>query len=328
MSHHPHSPQPWNAKHESAQAGEFKIFAGSASVSVAQAIADLSGSELGKLEMRRFKDGEMQPRFGESIRGNDLFLVQSLCSPADNIMELLLMVDAARRASARSIVCVVPYYGYARQDRKDRPRVSIGAKLLANLLTTAGADRVVTMDLHAGQIQGFFDIPLDNLDSNAVFIPYLQDLQIQNLTIVAPDAGGTARARTYAKHLDAELALVNKHRPRPNEVGEMQLIGNVQGRNVVIVDDIVDTAGTLCMAAQHILDNGALSVRAVITHPLLSDNAVARIEASALTELIVTDTIALKGESPKIKSLSIAPLFAKALRKIYTYESVSSLFLE
>ena len=308
-------------------AGKFQIFAGSASRAVADSIAEFYGTELGALELRRFKDGEMQPRFGESVRGNDVFLVQSTAPPADNIMELLLMVDAAKRASARSIVAVIPYFGYARQDRKDRPRVSIGAKLFANLLQAAGVDRVVTMDLHAGQIQGFFDAPLDNLDSNAIFIPYLRELGLENLTMASPDVGGATRARVYAKHLDGELMLVNKHRPRPNEVGEMQLIGSVEGRNVVIVDDIVDTAGTLCTAADYIIQNGATSVRAVISHALLSGNAVERIAQSSLTELIVTDTIPREKSSEKIKVLSIAPIFAKALRKIYTFESVSSLFL-
>jgi ribose-phosphate pyrophosphokinase len=243
-------------------------------------------------------------------------------------MELLLMIDAAKRSSANSINVVIPYFGYARQDRKDRPRVSIGAKLMANLLTAAGASRVITMDLHAGQIQGFFDIPLDNLDASAVFIPYFQALQLDNLTIASPDMGGTVRARMYAKHLKANLVLVDKQRERANEVASMQLIGDVTDRNVIIVDDIVDTAGTLTKAADYIMQCGAKSVRAAITHPLLSGPAVERIEKSTLVELVTTDTIPLRGaESSKIKVLSIASIFAKALSKIFYQESVSSLFL-
>jgi len=310
-------------------AGKFQLFAGSASLEVADAIAKAHGTRLGKLELRRFQDGELQPVFNESLRGNDVFIIQSTCPPAENLMELLLMTDGAKRASARSVVCVIPYFGYARQDRKDQPRVSIGAKLVANLLTSAGASRVVTMDLHAGQIQGFFDIPVDNLDATAIFIPYLRKLNLEPLTAASPDMGGARRARMYAKHLDGELMLVNKHRPRPNEVGEMQLIGNCQGRHVVIVDDIVDTAGTLCRAADYIMQNGALSVRAAITHPILSGDAIEKIEQSALTELLVTDTIPHGNiASDKVKVLSIAEIFSTALRNIYEYESVSSLFLE
>jgi ribose-phosphate pyrophosphokinase len=308
-------------------AGSFQIFAGSASSAVAQAIALEYGTEPGKLELRRFKDGEMQPVYGESIRGNDLFLVQSTYPSADNIMELLLMIDAAKRASAKSITVVCPYYGYARQDRKDKPRVSIGAKLLANLLTTAGASRIVTMDLHAGQIQGFFDIPLDNLEADPIFVPYINNLKLENLTIAAPDIGGATRARRYSKHTNGDLCLVDKTRPAPNVVGSMQIIGEVADRNVVIVDDIIDTGGTLCKAADYIMEKGARSVRALITHPILSGDAVKNIEASALEELVVTDTIPLRQASDKIKVLSIAPLFARALRQIHHYKSVSELFL-
>jgi ribose-phosphate pyrophosphokinase len=306
----------------------FQIFSGNASLELGAKIASHYGCELGKLDISVFADGERQPRIGQSIRGDEVFLVQSTYAPADNIMELLLMIDAVKRSSANSINVVIPYFGYARQDRKDRPRVSIGAKLMANLLTAAGANRVITMDLHAGQIQGFFDIPLDNLDASAVFIPYFQALQLDNLTIASPDMGGTVRARMYAKHLKANLVLVDKHRERANEVASMQLIGEVTDRNVIIVDDIVDTAGTLTKAADYILQCGAKSVRAAVTHPLLSGPAVERIENSTLLELVTTDTIPLRGaESSKIKVLSIAGIFAKALSKIFYQESVSSLFL-
>jgi ribose-phosphate pyrophosphokinase len=307
--------------------GHLQLFAGSASHDLAKSIAYEFGTELGALELQRFKDGEMQPRYGESVRGNDLFLIQSTVPPSDNIMELLLMIDAAFRASARSITVVIPYFGYARQDRKDRPRVSIGAKLLAELLAASGAGRVVTMDLHAGQIQGFFDFPLDNLNANAVFIPHLREMGLENLTMAAPDLGGITRARPYAKHLGGELLLVNKYRSEANQVDEIQLIGNVEDRNVVIVDDIADTAGTLCRAAHEIKNRGARSVRAFITHPLLSGDAIDKIEASPLEEVVVTDTIPLSVQSDKLKVLTISPIFAKALKKIYNYESVSSLFL-
>lgn len=306
---------------------KFQLIAGSASKALAEKIAAYDGCGLSGCELIRFKDGEMQCALDDSVRGNEVFLIQSTFAPADNLMELLLMVDAARRASALNITVVIPYFGYARQDRKDRPRVAIGAKLVANLLVAAGSNRVVTMDLHAGQIQGFFDIPLDNLDASAVFIPYFQELNLENLTIASPDMGGVVRARMYAKHLKADLVLVDKHRERANQVKGMQIIGDVRDKNVLIVDDIVDTAGTLCLAAQHIIDSGARSVRAAITHPLLSGDAIERIEASVITELVVTNTIPLKKDSQKIRVISIAPIFAKALRKIHNFESVSSLFL-
>jgi ribose-phosphate pyrophosphokinase len=304
-----------------------QIFAGSASFKLAEDIAHHLSLPLGKLELQRFSDGEMQPRFGESIRGREIFIVQSTCPPSDNLMELLLMIDAARRASAKSITVVVPYFGYARQDRKDRPRVSIGSKLIANVLTTAGASRVLTADLHAGQIQGFFDIPLDNLDAAAVFVPYFQQQNLENLVIASPDMGGVTRARMFAKHLKADMVLIDKMRERANQVASMQLIGSVEGKNVIIVDDIVDTAGTLVKSAEHILHNGATTVRAAITHPILSGPAYERVNDSVLTELLVTDTIPLKKESSKIKVLSTAGLFAEAIQRIYHYESVSSLFL-
>ncbi|RMG19802.1 MAG: ribose-phosphate pyrophosphokinase [Bacteroidetes bacterium] len=306
---------------------QVKIYSGSASRYLAEKIADFFGSQLGKIDLIRFSDGEIQVYYQESIRGSDLFIIQSTFSPSDNLMELLLMIDAAKRASANQVVVVMPYYGYARQDRKFTSRVSLGAKLVANLLTAAGADRIVTMDLHAGQIQGFFDIPLDHLDASAVFIPYLKSLKLDNLCIASPDMGGSDRARTYAKSVDASLVVIDKHRDRPNEVASMQVIGEVEGKNVVLVDDLIDTAGTLCKAAEAVIEKGALSVRAISTHPILSGPAYERIEASLLDEVAVTDTIPLRREIPKIKVISIASLFAKAFRKIHHHESISSLFI-
>lgn len=308
-------------------ASEVKIFAGTATKSLAEKISDYFGTQLGDLTVLRFSDGEIEPAFNESIRGDNVFLIQSTFSPADNIMELLLMIDAARRASAKQINIVVPYFGYARQDRKDKPRVAIGAKLMANLLTTAGASRVITMDLHAGQIQGFFDIPLDHLDSTAVFFPYIESLNLENLAIASPDTGGTKRARVFAKYLKSDMIVIDKHRERANQVASMEVIGDVEGKHVIMIDDIVDTAGTLTKAADHLMEKGALSVRAVVTHPILSGPAYERIEKSKLVELVTTDTIPLKKESDKIKVLSIAPVFAKAFSKINNYESISSLFI-
>lgn len=304
-----------------------KIYSGSASRYLAEKISDFFGSPLGSIELLEFSDGEMQVYYEESIRGSDIFIVQSTFAPANNLMELLLLIDAARRASANQVVVVIPYFGYARQDRKFKSRVSVGAKLVANILTAAGADRIVTMDLHAGQIQGFFDIPLDHLDATAVFVPYLKSLKLDNFCIASPDIGGAARARKYAKYLNAELILVDKHRTRPNEVASMQVIGDPTGKNIVLIDDLVDTAGTLCKAANLLIEKGALSVRAVATHPILSGPAYDRIDKSKLVELAVTDTIPLKKDTKKIKVISIAPVFAKAFRKIYNHESISSLFL-
>ncbi|GAB4411630.1 MAG: ribose-phosphate pyrophosphokinase [Bacteroidia bacterium] len=269
----------------------------------------------------------MQVYYKESIRGSDIFIVQSTFAPSDNLMELLLMIDAAKRASVNQVVVVMPYYGYARQDRKFKARVSVGAKLVANILVAAGTDRVVTMDLHAGQIQGFFDIPLDHLDASAVFVPYLRSLKLDNLCIASPDIGGSARARKYAQYINAELIIVDKYRVRPNEVASMQVIGDAQGKHIVLVDDLVDTAGTLCKAADLLIEKGALSVRAIATHPILSGSAYDRIEASKLEELVVTDTIPLNRQIKKLKVLSVAPVFAKAFRKIHTFESISSLFI-
>jgi ribose-phosphate pyrophosphokinase len=309
-------------------ASEVKIFSGTASSYLAEEIARYLGKNLGAVTITRFLDGEIEPSFNESVRGDVIFLVQSTFGPAENLMELLLMIDAARRASAKSIIVVMPYYGYARQDRKDKPRVSIGAKLVANLLTTAGADRIVTMDLHAGQIQGFFDIPLDHLYSIGVFFPYLEQLNLEQVAVAAPDAGGAKRAREYATFLKCDLILIDKFRERANEVASMKVIGEVKGKNVLIIDDLVDTAGTLCKAADHLMKEGAASVRAVVTHPILSGPAYERIAESSLTELITTNTIPLKMESPKIKVLSVAPMLARAFEKITNFESISSLYYQ
>ncbi|MCX8112665.1 MAG: ribose-phosphate pyrophosphokinase [Bacteroidia bacterium] len=303
-----------------------RLFAGSASRAFAEKVAEHYGQPLGQLTLHRFSDGEMQPKYEESIRGAHVCLIQSTNAPADNLMELLLLIDAARRASAETITVVIPYFGYARQDRKEEGRVSIGAKLIANLLQAAGASRIVTMDLHAGQIQGFFDIPLDNLEASVVHIPYIQSLGLEPLVIVSPDAGGTSRARKYARRLHAELALVDKYRNQPNQVHSMRLIGEVRGKHALIVDDLVDTAGTLVRAAELLLQEGAESIRACITHPVLSGEAYDRIDRSCLSEVIVTDTLPLRRASDKITVLSVAPVFAQALKNIHHHESVSALF--
>ena len=269
----------------------FKIFTGRSSRNIAASIASALNEELGAQNIIEFSDGEFEPSFNESIRGADIFIVQSTMPPADNLMELLLMIDAAKRASAYKINAVIPYFGYARQDKKGKPRVPIGAKLIANLLTTAGVDRVLTMDLHADQIQGFFDKPVDHLYSSAVFIPYIQSLNLPNLTIAAPDMGGSNRANTYAKFLNSEMVVCYKQREKANEVGKMMLIGDVTGKDIVIVDDMVDTAGTLTKAAELMKDLGANSVRAICTHGVFSGPAYQRIDDSVLEEIVVTDTI-------------------------------------
>jgi ribose-phosphate pyrophosphokinase len=262
------------------------------------------------------------------VRGCDVFIIQSTFAPVDNLFEMLLLIDAAKRASAHYITAVIPYFGYARSDRKDKPRVAIGSKLVANLLTAAGVTRVMTMDLHAPQIQGFFDVPVDHMDASSIFVPYIKSLQLENLIIAAPDMGGVHRAREYAKYFSVDMVICDKHRKRANEVESMQIIGDVTGKNVVLVDDIVDTAGTLSKAAEMIMERGAASVRAFCTHPVLSGRAYERIEESVLTELIVCDTIPLKRTSPKITALPTADLFAKAIRKVYAYESISPLFVK
>ena len=304
-----------------------KIFACSASRELAGRIADVYGTELGDLTLEKFKDGEMAPVFDESIRGCDVFLVQSTFPPADNLLELVLAIDAAKRASAGYVTVVVPYFGYARQDRKDRPRVGIGAKVVANMIQSAGADRIMTLDLHAGQIQGFFDIPVDHLYGSRVFVPYLRKLNLDNITFAAPDVGAAKRARSYASYFEANVVICDKYRKRANEVASMQVIGDVEGTNVVIVDDICDTGGTLCKAAQLLKEKGANTVRAAITHPVLSGSAYENIENSELEELIVTDSIPLKQQSEKIKVLSVDDMFGKAIRKLIDNESISSLFI-
>jgi ribose-phosphate pyrophosphokinase len=306
---------------------EVKIFSGTNSADLASKIAKAFGQELGELTLSKFSDGELSPSYNESIRGCNVFLIQSTNPSADNLMELCLMIDAAKRASAYKVCAVIPYYGYARQDRKDRPRVSIAAKLIANMLTSAGADRIMTCDLHAGQIQGFFDIPLDHLNGSAIFVPYLKNLELDNLLFASPDVGGVGRARAYAKHFKVELVVCDKHRKRANEVASMQVIGEVEGMDVVLVDDLVDTAGTICKAAQIILDKGANSVRAIATHGVLSGNAYDNIENSVLSELVITDTIPLKQTSTKIKVLSVADLFGKAIHAVTGNESISALFI-
>jgi len=303
-----------------------KIFAGTGSQNLAEQICKSYGCPLGKINIQKFSDGEIQPIFLESIRGDFIFLVQSTYAPADNLMELLLMIDAARRASAYKIIVVMPYYGYARQDRKDRPRVAIGSKLIANMLVAAGADRIITMDLHAPQIQGYFDIPVDHLDSSAVFIPYITQLKLENLTFAAPDVGATNRIREIATYFEAEMVICDKHRKRANEISSMVVIGDVTDKDIVIIDDICDTAGTLKKAAALLKEKGALSVRALITHPVLSGNAYQNIEESELEELIVCDTIPLRKESPKIKCITTAELFAVAIRNAYENKSINNLF--
>ncbi len=304
-----------------------KIFSGTGSQYLAEKIANQYGPGLGKVSIQRFSDGEIQPIFLESIRGDYVFLVQSTFSPSDNLMELLLMIDAAKRASAYKIIAVIPYFGYARQDRKDKPRVAIGSKLVANLLTAAGADRVITMDLHAPQIQGYFDIPVDHLDSSAIFIPYIQNLKLENLTFAAPDVGSANRIREMASYFNVEMVICDKHRKRANEISSMVVIGDVTGRDVVLIDDICDTAGTLTKAAKLLKDKGARSVRALCTHPVLSGNAYTNVENSVLEELVVCDTIPLRGQNSKIKVLSVSELFASAIRNTYENKSIASLFI-
>ena len=305
-----------------------KIFSGSASNYLAKDIAKYYGKDLGAATILKFSDGEMSPSFDESVRGCDVFIIQSTFPSSDNLMELLLMIDAASRASAHYVTAVMPYFGYSRQDRKDRPRVGIGAKLIGNLLTAAGADRLMTIDLHAGQIQGFMDFPVDHLEGNAIFVPYLKTLNLDNLVFASPDVGGVVRTRNMAKFFNADMVICDKHRKRSNEIASMQLIGDVKGADVILVDDLIDTGGTLCKAAQLIMDKGAKSVRAVVTHPVLSGNAYENISNSILTELLVTDTIPQKQACDKIKVLSVAELFAKAIGRIRDHESISSLFIK
>ncbi len=305
-----------------------KIFSGRSTEYLSEKIAHSYGEPLGKVLYQTFSDGEMSPFIAESVRGHDVFLIQSTFPPADNLMELLLMVDAAKRASAHNVNVVIPYFGYARQDRKDKPRVAIAAKMIANLISAAGATRIMTCDLHADQIQGFFDIPVDHLDGAFIFVPYLKSLGLEsNIMFASPDVGGIKRARSFAKFFEADLAVCDKYRKEANKIESMRLIGEVEGKDVVLVDDLVDTAGTICKAAELLKDKGARSVRAVCTHAVLSGKAYENIENSMLEELVVTDTIPLKQKTSKIKVLTVSDLFAKAIRKIHDHESISSLFM-
>lgn len=307
---------------------DVKLFAGSQSRYLAEKIVDYYGQPLGQMTIERFSDGEFQANIQESVRGAYVFFIQSTFAPTENLMELLLMIDAARRASAGYITAVIPYFGFARQDRKDKPRVAIGAKLVANLLTTAGADRIMTMDLHADQIQGFFDIPVDHLKSEAIFFSYLEKEDTSNVIFASPDVGSTKRARAYAQHFDTGLVICDKYRKKANEIAEMTVIGDVEGKDVILVDDIIDTAGTLCTAAKALMDKGAKSVRAFCTHAVLSGPAYERIENSHLSELVVSDTIPLRKESAKIKVVSSAKLFSRAIRNTHEHRSITALFVD
>lgn len=316
---------------------KMEVFACQASSDFSQKVIDSlneikSDSEeeyrLGAYEVTKFSDGEFQPSFNESVRGATLFIIQSTCPPTDNLMELLLTIDAAKRASAGSVIAVIPYYGWARQDRKDKPRVSIGAKLVANLLKAAGADRVMTCDLHADQIQGFFDFPVDHIYASKVFIPFIKSLNLENLAIAAPDMGGAKRANAYAKELACPVIICHKSREKANVVASITAIGEVEGKDIIIIDDLIDTAGTLCKAAEVLIEKGARSVRACATHAVLSGKAYENIEKSALQEVFVTDTIPLKTtEVKKIKVVSMSSTFAKIMKKVYNYEPISTEFV-
>lgn len=306
---------------------EVKLFSGTNSEYLSKNIANFYGEELGKYKLKIFSDGEMQPVIQESVRGSFSFVIQSTFSPSENLMELLLMIDALKRASSGYITAVIPYFGYARQDRKDKPRVPISAKLVANLLQAAGANRIMTMEFHADQIQGFFDIPVDHLKSEAIYIPYLQNIDLENVVFASPDVGGVKRTRIYSAHFNKRLVICDKVRKKANVVAGMTVIGDVEGKDIVMVDDIVDTAGTLTKAADMLIQQGASSVRAICTHPVLSGNAYKTIENSSLDELIVCDTIPLKEESQKIKVISTAKLFARAIRNVHEHKSISALFV-
>jgi ribose-phosphate pyrophosphokinase len=303
-----------------------KVFSGRSNPALAERIAGEIGKPLGDVEIKTFSDGELWVKYGENIRGCDVYIVQSTNPPAENLMELLIMMDAARRASARKVTAVIPYFGYARQDRKDQPRVSITAKLIANLVAKAGADRVITMDLHAPQLQGFFDLPVDHLYSSVVLGRHFKQRQLKNLAVASPDVGGIKMARAYAKRLEAELVVIDKRRPRQNVAEVMNIIGDVEGKNILIVDDLVDTAGTMCNAVEALLDAGAEKVYAACTHPVLSGKAIERINSSRLERLVVTDTLPLATASPKIEVESVSLIFAEAIKRSFGNMSISSLF--
>ena len=305
---------------------QVKIFSCRATRYLADKIAKEYGAPLGQSDVAIFSDGEFRPSYEENVRGKDVFIIQSTFAPSDNLFELLLMIDAAKRASARSIIAVIPYLGCARQDRKDKPRVPITAKLVANLLTAAGVSRIITIDLHADQIQGFFETPVDHLYASSVFVPYLRSLNLDNIIMASPDTGGTRRASMYAKIFGTGFAICYKQRSKPNVVDRMDLIGDVEGKNVVLLDDILDTGNTMIKAADLILEHGAKSVRAVVTHPVLSGNAIDRIEKSNISELIVSDTIPLGRPSDKITVVSVAGLVAKVIERIEAFESISDLY--
>jgi len=302
------------------------IFSGRSNIALSRAIAECYGTKLGDITIKSFSDGELYAKYEQSIRGEDVFVIQSTPPPGDNIMELLMLLDAAKRASVKRVTAVIPYFGYGRQDRKDQPRVSITSKLIANILVKAGADRVLTMDLHASQIQGFFDIPLDHLYASRVFSEHYRQNPIENLVVVSPDVGSIKMARSYSKRLGASLAFIDKRRPKQNVAEVMNIIGEVEGKNVLMVDDLIDTAGTLTNAAAALKKRGALSIRAASTHPILSGPAYQRIEDSPIDELLVTDTVPLRKPSKKIKVLSVANIFAEAIQRIHTNDTISALF--
>jgi len=302
------------------------IFTGRKTRYLAEKIADSYGVELGKSIVTKFSDGELQTSYEENIRGKDVFIVQSTFPPGDNLLELLMMVDAAKRASARHIIAVIPYFGYARQDRKDKPRVAIASKLIANLLTTSGVDRVITLDLHADQIQGFFDVPVDNLYASNIFMEHIRKLDLPDLVMASPDTGGTRRAASYAKALNTGFVICYKQRAKPNVIEQMELIGDVEGKDVILVDDIIDTAGTITKAADLIMSRGANTVRVFCTHPIFSGSAYERLNKSKITEIVVTDTVPLKQTLEKIKVLSTADLLAEVINRVQNFESISSLF--
>ncbi|MFC1733692.1 ribose-phosphate diphosphokinase [Bacteroidota bacterium] len=307
-------------------AEKISIFSGRATEYLAKKIAEAYGQKLGNVIVTEFCDGEFQPSFEENIRGRIVFLIQSTFAPSENLFELLMMIDACKRASAKQIIAVIPYFGFARQDRKDKPRVSIASKLVANLLTAAGVTRIITIDLHADQIQGFFDVPVDHLYASSIYIPYIQQLNLPELVFASPDTGGTRRAAAYAKALNKGFVICYKQRGKPNEIEKMSLIGDVENKDVILLDDIIDTAGSITKAADLIMENGAKSVRGFCTHPVLSADAYEKIEKSAFAEVVVSDTIPLRKESNKIKVISTSSLFADVINRLVKNKSISSLF--